>query len=558
MKKLKKLFAVILSLAMVLGMSMTALAVEGDTTITVSAPNNEELGNVSLSYVQIIKPDQTTATGWNFTTDQIAAAYLGGFGLTDSPENRETVIEELVALQKTSPNGYANSNKIGMALSAVVALTKINPATQEEESILDPMSNPQNVTSAGVYAVKATQEDYTYNNMAAYVGFGEVDGSYPALESANLTVKRSKISLDKSHNDEDKVSAIGSTVEYTIKTNVPYINPKDTNKTYYIHDAIKGADYVMEGDNVKKVSVTLAGTTLDEINGQPVILEPKGPTTVSIKNEDGSTKTVECTDSFAINLSGLIDDQNTHAGEEIIVKYQAVVTEETVDNKANAGHLNGNEYGSEYGEDDDKIFTGRITLTKTGEDSERLANAGFEVTTGTPEEVVYFKKNGEGDYTHVETDAVPDDVKTALKAATDGKKTSRTELEVEKDGVTYVTQVFTKDGNANEKGTVIVRGLNVGTYKFTEKTAPEGYSVNTNPSSATLVITEENGKTGDDGELIATEILEANTSMTDTRLSSLPSTGGIGTTIFTIGGCAIMIIAAALFFASRRKSSDAK
>ena len=37
--------------------------------------------------------------------------------------------------------------------------------------------------------------------------------------------------------------------------------------------------------------------------------------------------------------------------------------------------------------------------------------------------------------------------------------------------------------------------------------------------------------------------------------SSLPSTGGIGTTIFTIGGCLIMIIAAALFFASRRKEN---
>lgn len=41
----------------------------------------------------------------------------------------------------------------------------------------------------------------------------------------------------------------------------------------------------------------------------------------------------------------------------------------------------------------------------------------------------------------------------------------------------------------------------------------------------------------------------------NTTLTNLPSTGGIGTTIFTIGGCAIMIIAAALFFASRRKSA---
>ena len=47
-----------------------------------------------------------------------------------------------------------------------------------------------------------------------------------------------------------------------------------------------------------------------------------------------------------------------------------------------------------------------------------------------------------------------------------------------------------------------------------------------------------------------TSILE----IPNTQLASLPSTGGIGTTIFTIGGCAIMVIAAGLFFATRRKA----
>ena len=41
----------------------------------------------------------------------------------------------------------------------------------------------------------------------------------------------------------------------------------------------------------------------------------------------------------------------------------------------------------------------------------------------------------------------------------------------------------------------------------------------------------------------------------NTKIINLPSTGGIGTTIFTIGGCVIMIAAAFLFFANRRKSS---
>ena len=43
--------------------------------------------------------------------------------------------------------------------------------------------------------------------------------------------------------------------------------------------------------------------------------------------------------------------------------------------------------------------------------------------------------------------------------------------------------------------------------------------------------------------------------MEDTQLSALPSTGGIGTTIFTIAGCLIMVAAAGLFFASRKRTN---
>ncbi|MDR3894136.1 MAG: SpaA isopeptide-forming pilin-related protein, partial [Blautia sp.] len=100
---------------------------------------------------------------------------------------------------------------------------------------------------------------------------------------------------------------------------------------------------------------------------------------------------------------------------------------------------------------------------------------------------------------------------------------------------------LTTDVNGNIK----VEGLYTGTYFFKEVKAPEGYSVNTTDVSVTL---------SQDGE--AKEIIKTTpANMYDTKLSSLPSTGGIGTTIFTIGGCLIMIVAAGLFFASRRKSA---
>ena len=67
------------------------------------------------------------------------------------------------------------------------------------------------------------------------------------------------------------------------------------------------------------------------------------------------------------------------------------------------------------------------------------------------------------------------------------------------------------------------------------------YSVNNNIPNVTLEEGEHQNRT---------------IQVKDSKLSALPSTGGIGTTIFTIGGCAIMIVAAGLFFASRKKSDN--
>ena len=93
-------------------------------------------------------------------------------------------------------------------------------------------------------------------------------------------------------------------------------------------------------------------------------------------------------------------------------------------------------------------------------------------------------------------------------------------------------------------GTLEVKGLDEGTYWFKETKAPEGYSINAD-GTENEKITENN-----------TAHVPMRTSLKDTKLSSLPSTGGIGTTIFTIAGCVIMIAAAGLFFASRKKSDN--
>ena len=100
----------------------------------------------------------------------------------------------------------------------------------------------------------------------------------------------------------------------------------------------------------------------------------------------------------------------------------------------------------------------------------------------------------------------------------------------------------------DNSGSLTVKGLDVEKngieYFFKEVTAPSGYSLTDQDASAILKVET------------ATDIISTNTHMIDTKLSSLPSTGGMGTYLFTIIGVVVMAGAAGAFFISRRKGSE--
>lgn len=466
MKKMRKIFAVLLTLAMVFGMSMTSFAATKDTaTITV---NNAD--KATLTYAQVIKADQSTETGWAFVNTEVANAYKTAFKATD----------DQAAIKAMLPAANVDANKLG-AVQAKAA----NHVT------FNAMANPQTVDAAGVYLVKATEVGYTYNIMSAYIGFGEVtitgeEGTvkydYPSLVDAELGAKKTPTKVEKEAVDTDNVVATGDILTYKVKTNVPFIAPTDTNKTFWAYDELTGAEYTEK----ETATITLGGenvTTAYPINW----------------NTDKA--------KFSVDLSNMINDANSNAGKEVVITYKVKVTanNDIITNKATAGHKGTTDFGST----EIKVYQGNITLTKTGENNVKLPNAGFEVRKDSKDsKALTFKKLADGVYKY--------------------------------DPNSTVTEVFTK-----ADGTVKVQGLDVGTYYFKEKTAPEGYSVNQDQAEATLAV--EGDK--------AAAVLTANTSMTDTKLSALPSTGGIGTTIFTIAGCLIMIAAAGLFFASRKKTN---
>lgn len=496
MKKIKKIFALLMTVAMVMGLNVTAFAETKDTaTITV-----EKAEGATLEYVQVIEPgtEAQYTTGWKFSSTDIANEYKSALGVPDE----QTAIAMLIKYyyqseEQTLPKGApqivqnataATATQINQALDNVLNNSAINRTSMSINSV--------NVNKAGVYVIYAYHEDYTFKPMSAYVGFGAPEGyDYPSLVDAKVEAKKIPTTITKKDDDENNAVEIGQTVTYTVETNFPYFNQNDINRYFAISDAIKGASYVGLTDdpdttevNEKTATVTI-GTT--EVTDQVEF----------VKNQDQ--------ESFLVNLSAFIDDANTYAGQKVVVTYQADVTQSTVENKASS-HVGDSDYDS----DPIELYTGKITLLKYDVDNQSivLENAGFKVTNKAGK-VLTFVQNDED------------------------KKIYTYDPEGD------ITEIFTDD-----KGNVVIEGLDVGEYTFTETTAPKGYSVNGTPVTVDLQITNSN----QDGE--ATAIYDAKGEMADTKLTALPSTGGIGTTIFTIGGCVIMIAAAGLFFATRKKA----
>ena len=228
MKKMRKIFAVLLTLAMVLGMSMTSFAATKDTA-TITVKNADK---ATLTYAQVIKADQSTKTGWAFVNDTVATDYVKAFGVKDAQEAIEAMI----------PAGDVDANKLSAA-----------QATAANHVTFVSMEKSQTVNAAGVYLVKATEAGYTYNIMSAYIGFGEVtiteeEGTvkydYPSLVDAELDAKKTPTKVEKEAVDTDNVVATGDILTYTVKTNVPFIAPTDKDKTFWAYDELTGAEYI--------------------------------------------------------------------------------------------------------------------------------------------------------------------------------------------------------------------------------------------------------------------------------------------------------------------------
>lgn len=524
MKKMKKILAMVLAMAMVLGMSLT-VAAEGETAnITINGIETGE--EVTFNYVRIIEPDVTAKTGWKFTSDIVKGFYVTAFTTQGQPApTDQDVIASLIDIEKA--NQAETSTKLAAALNAIKAngtLANLNVVDKDENSLVKTVQNTNvlPVDGAGVYYIEGNQTGYLYNPMTAYIKFSAYDTTtgVPAdLDDEEISAKRIKNVIVKSSSVNDGVTEIKDTVDYTIESTIPFLPLTDTNRHYELIDNIHGASYVTEKHTFDtdegEVDAVKLTVTYGENYGESLIVWGR----------------LTSSTSFTADLSSLLTDAqnnatNTNANRPLKVQYSATVTGVQVGNDAfmGDGTPDGKDkFGSSEGQNE--LYTGWIQVTKYASDDNNddftdnalLENAGF---------AIYKTENNVPKYASFKTE------------------NGKTLFDGWKDAEDETTVVYT-----DEKGVLKVEGFEEGTYSIVERVAPEGYSINEEIKSVELKA--EKGQDEKATAVFGNDV----TKVFDSKLSALPSTGGIGTTIFTIGGVAIMVVAAGLFFATRKKST---
>lgn len=502
MSKVKRILSVIMAMVMVLAMSVPTFA--GTVTPSKITVNNLD-AKATITWLQIIEPSQSTATGWTFTNGALAEFQkVTAFSGLDEQQ----ILWKLIKYaDKDNKVTVPADTTAATAADFQAAMVKVEKNLGNSYTANDVKGNEITANKAGVYAIKATTTDtanYAYSPMAAFVSFKPYTTAPTALDNATVNAKRTTIKIEKTSSETDGVVEINKEVEYTVTTNVPYIsdNVADKDVKYTITDKITGAEYSAKNGTLD-VTVILG-------DGEAAKTETRQ---VTVK-----TETEPAGQSFVLDLSDIAKNRN-NANLSLVIKYKAIVKSEKVENTVVP-----NDENHTFTPKTNTLYTAKITMTKTGDASAKLEGAGF----------VVYRVDGEKTY-------------YALVV----KDTSKSNNEYVVTGWTENFETAKAENNlvmTDSEAKVVVRGLDDSyTYKFKEVKAPEGYSVNTDDSTATWdASTDEKPQTPDKRTGTA--------SMTDTKLSALPSTGGIGTTIFTIGGCAIMIVAAGLFFATRRKT----
>ena len=530
MKKMKKLFAMLLAFTMILGMTVTAnAALPIGTKKTTATVKNVEVGkDVEVKAYKIVTGKYNAERGF--------LGYELVNGVSIASKEFQPTSEEITAIAQAINEGSLNLES-----------EDFTPVPAGKDATV---TNYTAQLTAGYWVVLVRNTVNVYNPMLVGVYWDDtktghdndlVGGAVDAedkwgdetdwnLVAQDTYAKKSVVDITKKITSADKKSdivgdvAYDDTVSFEINTTVPDYSEEYSKAVFKITDKMDaGLDLV---ENSIKVAVT--GAEKDAV--------------YTVQEDADKHGFVVEFDSAWILENG---------GATVKVEYNATVNTSATTNFV--PNLNKVKLTYTHKPGEEKDTEEKITRHYTFEIDGFVDGTGSEVT----KEII---KKGTQIIDGKEVTNPLKDAKFAIR------EKDTTEV------IAYATS--TTEGLLNFKG------LDADTdYEIYEVAAPEGWTINDTIYTARItaeyddegilknykvVVThvDEEGKTvsaesvhstTDKGENVT--VNNKTTDIPNTKLVKLPSTGGIGTTIFTVAGCGIMIAAAFFFFAGRKKEN---
>jgi len=542
---MKKLISLVLALAMVLMVGASFAAEPAAKSISLSGL---EAGD-TVKYYKVIEWNDTE--GWKFT-EQFSTlsaedlAEIVGHEVTDA----ETGAKSMVA-------GKINSAMAAkIAAKAVTAIGEPDNQTGTEWS----KSNQE----PGLYMVQAaSSKDTIYNPVFLAV---QADGAGSALTlplnyADNGQVKKSSVTIEKVAKKqggewkESLVHNVGDIIDFKITTTVPVYNATYTNPVFKISDTMTNGltRAIGEGGALGAITVKVGETALDAANYE-------------IPN-DTNTAT-----GFVINFKNDYLTTITTA-QTVVVTYQAKITDDalTVNEETNTAEI---EFSRNPQDENDH-----------GKKEDKTTHYTFDIDAGVT-----------GNESYISSELIKVAVDQAGNPILEEKTYSNTtkhhplagaEFKLYKaDGTTpYTNDTIKADTvfTSSDMGLLNIKGLDEGTYVLKETKPATGFMLLTD--SVTFQITATYKDVAATDTCNAYKVLDTytvsvnggssstytfdqgtvkfnngvttdnSTEIKNTQGTSLPSTGGIGTTIFYIVG-GLLLVGAAIVLVARRKASE--
>jgi len=518
-KAIKKLLAALLAVAMVCAMAIPAFAYD---TEEVRAHHSFEAfqifqGDVSDDNTKI----SNVKWGKNITNSTDFLEKLTADPTISGEFNNPTTAQDVLAVISKWHDSDDNSIAFARFVCHYLYSGAVDPGTSIPSSG-DVVEIPED--GAGYYLIVDTTDFSTGDSYHAYNSFllkvNKGKFNLPIKPKFVKPTVEKKV-YDNDNNDISSAGGWGSSADHAINEKFKFQLiaklPASSDRAYDYYDnyTVRFTDTLSEGitfDKLDTVEITNGdGSTPQVINNYT--LDPNNPQS-----------------SFKLS----IDDVKTcvpdlNKGATITVTYTAHLNEKAYVNTVGGGTDNKNSVYLEYSnnpristsldhtpESEVRVYTYQLNNTKYRDDDtpgNELAGAGFRLYSGkdcTKEQEIKLKKN-----------------------ITDG---------------TYSPYFGTDAGDemfSDEHGQFNVKGLDAGTYYLRETKTPDGYSA---CPDTTIVISATHDVNHVDlsGNLSTTIINKKDGGIT------LPSTGGIGTTLFYVVGGGLMVAAIVLLVTKKR------